>query len=438
MVDEPWGPLPPSDLETPNHRGKFIDIEAYSALIENATVTSATITGATITNATITGGTIGSLTADSITVTNIDVNSGNIGGLTIDGSLTMGTGAIWKTADSGERWEWNINSFGDTTMKIYSSMNSEYEPGYLQSLSTYSAGVIDLGQVELRGIRGGDATDNGYSYFIFDVDAVAQGTNADLTAIGVGAYDATMALSATTVNGAANVTISATETGSGTASISIDAIGNGSVSITADSARWQVNGNYAGSNAATGAPQLKTDAAGSASTPAYSFQGRTNNGMYSAADDHLQFAAGGVQYLQIDDPATSVIVENAGFGVGIPFGTTLTSGYFYNAPPTTATAGNATWVLASGSIYYLNRSTSSIRYKDNIRTFDDDVALRPVRFFATNDEVESVGLIAEQVADVLPEAAILNADGEVEDYDVKVVLAALAAKINRLEAAYGI
>jgi hypothetical protein len=71
-------------------------------------------------------------------------------------------------------------------------------------------------------------------------------------------------------------------------------------------------------------------------------------------------------------------------------------------------AGNLVW-QAAGS------STSSIRYKKNIRTLDKAQTLveqlRGVRFRWKDDGRPDLGLIAEEVAQIFPELVVYEADG---------------------------
>lgn len=181
---------------------------------------------------------------------------------------------------------------------------------------------------------------------------------------------------------------------------------------------------------------LLVNGTGGVASPQYTFYQDENTGVYSDAADHLKFTAGGTQHMEIDDAANSVTVDNAGFGVGVGFGTALTPGYFYNRPPTTGAAANATWVLASGTIYYLNRVSSSRRYKSLIETADwlANAKLRPVKYWSNTDEEFQYGLIAEEVVEELGvSAGSLDGEGRVENYSDRAVIATLIAKVNRLE-----
>ena len=81
----------------------------------------------------------------------------------------------------------------------------------------------------------------------------------------------------------------------------------------------------------------------------------------------------------------------------------------------------------------LKRSTSARKYKSDIRSAPElaDLSLDPVRFHHDGDDQDYIGIIADDIPDP---ASIVTVDGEVENYDLRAVVAILAAKVNRLEA----
>lgn len=98
-----------------------------------------------------------------------------------------------------------------------------------------------------------------------------------------------------------------------------------------------------------------------------------------------------------------------------------------DTPPTTAGAATAEWNLISGTQYRLRRSTSSLRYKENVRPAEIDVdavlSLEP-KTFQRNDETDAddnpipaeetpwrVGFIAEEAEEAGLDAWIVR-DGE--------------------------
>lgn len=82
------------------------------------------------------------------------------------------------------------------------------------------------------------------------------------------------------------------------------------------------------------------------------------------------------------------------------------------------------WVDGSGNFA---RNTSSRRFKENIRTHEVDplavLSLRPVMYDRINGNPDEYGLIAEEVAEHLPELAVRNAEGEIDAlrYDLLAV-----------------
>lgn len=109
---------------------------------------------------------------------------------------------------------------------------------------------------------------------------------------------------------------------------------------------------------------------------------------------------------------------------------------------------NTTTGTASTRMYYNNATgevtwgsePSSIKYKHNVRDLDDGYALnivnhlRPVYFEYKDTKVSSLGLIAEEVADVLPEAVIRNAFDKdvVEGINYDTIIGPLIAYVKLL------
>lgn len=201
---------------------------------------------------------------------------------------------------------------------------------------------------------------------------------------------------------------------------------------------------------------------GSSSDPSAAW-GDGDTGIFESTDGKLQFTAEGTDRFMVDGRAgaNAVNVVNAGFGVGFQ-NTLLTSNYIYNTPPTSGSAANALWILAAGSIYYLVRSTSSRRYKRKIKDWGETTwisRLRPVsykgsaaeplhdgegeplrdrkgepKYKRTWNKYRSFGLIAEEVYDEFPAAAVLDEDGKPDGIDWNVITAALVSEVQELQA----
>ena len=151
--------------------------------------------------------------------------------------------------------------------------------------------------------------------------------------------------------------------------------------------------------------------------------------------DNIRIVYGGSEGVRIDADSGDITTDGAVRAGTV--GGSLTAGYLYSEPGTTASAANGVFVLATGSTYYLARSTSSERYKEDITEAPDlkDVELVPIRFYSPADEDWFYGLSAEAVAEAIPEAAVYNAEtGDVENYEDRAVIAALVAKVNDLTA----
>lgn len=122
--------------------------------------------------------------------------------------------------------------------------------------------------------------------------------------------------------------------------------------------------------------QLPGNGYGSVSDPVLAL-GDGDTGIWEPADDVLEITAWSLARLIVDARSSyrGVFVVNSGFGVGLS-GTLLSNNVIYNTPPTTSgSAKNAHWGLASGSIYYLMRDTSSRRYKRDIESWVPDFEL---------------------------------------------------------------
>jgi hypothetical protein len=133
--------------------------------------------------------------------------------------------------------------------------------------------------------------------------------------------------------------------------------------------------------------------------PSFTWTSDQNTGMWHAAADSIGFTTAGVNRLTLST-------------------TELTS-------TLTVTAPNF-------------NTTSDIRLKDNIRTFESamDVVsqLRGVRFAWKETGVETVGLIAQEVEKVLPELIGTNADTGLKSVSYSNMVAVLIEAVKELKA----
>ena len=324
---------------------------------------------------------------------NIYAEGGELSNLDITGTMTMGTGGVWRTAASGARWEWDIDANGATQLNIYSGESNEYAPGNISSY--FGSGIVRL---DFTVPTLGDATDRGWSNLDFHVNSTssAERTLAQLQANGEGVYDADIEIKSwgwPSSSGNATVNLSATSAGSGT----------GVINLTADDYVVLTSGTH-----------LQLPTSGSASAPEISWAGDPDTGMYWSGANNIGWATG--SGLRMDLSAAHL---------------RLAASVQYEAEPaTTGTAANATWILTGGTVYNLRRNTSSRKYKTDIDYGMDrlaDIVLSPTHHWRTDDEQWRYSLISEDLADQDP----LLVDGETPNNNA--IIAVMAAKINRLE-----
>jgi hypothetical protein len=143
-------------------------------------------------------------------------------------------------------------------------------------------------------------------------------------------------------------------------------------------------------------------------TPSYAFVGDTGMGMYRAGAGRIGWSLGntGRMHIDIDEFRCQPIWDNV------------------------IAASGAVNVNSGGIIY---RSSSARKYKRDFAPLNDpfDVirALNPVAFTSVipvNEGERFIGFVAEEVAEVLPEAA------EEENYDLRAVVAYLVAAVQEL------
>lgn len=129
---------------------------------------------------------------------------------------------------------------------------------------------------------------------------------------------------------------------------------------------------------------------------------------FSPAADQIEMYCGGNQEFLLG--TAGILIPNA-----------------YNA--TTASAANV-HVDSAGQ---LRRSTSSKRYKKEIQSWSGSVErLRPVSFRSKEHNTRHIGLIAEEVDKVFPEATLYDGDGKPEAIDWNAITTALIHEVNIL------
>jgi hypothetical protein len=212
------------------------------------------------------------------------------------------------------------------------------------------------------------------------------------------------------------------------------ATGGGPVLSASNTWRLYVNGTTGIQS--NGVP-FQSGADGSPSSPAFSFTADTDVGMYRPTTNQVGLAAGGVGGL---------ILGSSG----------ILSANIYNS----TTGSGANVHIDSG--HRLWRSTSSSRYKANIKKIDESrvrgiLSLSPSEFDAMTHEVgllkdgtprrtrkgepifelkptgeRLVGLIAEDVHENFPEACLYDEEGKPDAIDWNAITAALILEVQEL------
>ncbi|GAG37176.1 unnamed protein product, partial [marine sediment metagenome] len=150
---------------------------------------------------------------------------------------------------------------------------------------------------------------------------------------------------------------------------------------------------------------------GTSSNLSLAFTADTTTGMYLAAAGNMQFWAGSVLGMAVrTDRINMPIVPSS----------------------TTGSAANM-WINGADGWVYM--STSARKYKTNIK-YDEplaDMVLKPATFHRDDDDKDFIGFVADDLAEQDTRIGTFDEQGEIENYDVRAVVAILAAKVNRLE-----
>lgn len=214
----------------------------------------------------------------------------------------------------------------------------------------------------------------------------------------------------------------------------------------------------AGDIASTGGRLLAPN--GSAGNPTHTFSSDPDTGMYRVGANHVGIAAGGSLSASFTANSTR-FSDGTAAAPGIAFQSDTNTGILRSAADTMqfSCGGTVKLALASGAVLMdlaasatayqpvhrdatfgtIVRYTSSRRFKKWIETFDgaDLVAqLRPVTFYPKEGHGDasrqSVGFIAEEVADVDTRLTTTGPDGEPDGLDTNAMLAALVAEVQSL------
>lgn len=164
---------------------------------------------------------------------------------------------------------------------------------------------------------------------------------------------------------------------------------------------------------------------GTAAAPPLGFQTSSTLGMFRTAGGGLGFAHGGVERMEI--ASTHIHLKRI---------TTIQTNFYIVPISDTSNAANV-YIAGDGRFFH---STSSLRNKVDVE-YDHalaDLKLRPVTFTSIagrDNESRHFGFIAED----MPHERMIQRDmyNDIDGYDLQAVVAVLAAKVNRLEAARG-
>lgn len=155
---------------------------------------------------------------------------------------------------------------------------------------------------------------------------------------------------------------------------------------------------------------------GSVTLPTFAFDGDANTGMYQSGADELAFTVGGAQKLRMTSTVTKFLGIN---------------------DTTTGSAANVFISSADGTVA---RSTSSLRYKKNVRDYDKGLAalltLRPVYFEGLSEADAGktfAGLIAEELdAAGFREFVVYDAEGRPDAIHYPMMIALSIKAISEL------
>ncbi len=341
----------------------------------------------------------------------IYATNGEIGGLDIVNNITLNTGGVIRSDASGQRVE--ITSSSDDRVTFYSGLGAESTAGFIQSLgATYP-------QLAVWGPR--ETSDSGGVIYIM--------SKSNTNTIEIKSFEKP-------------IKVQTTE-----AEVFIDGQGGG-VRINGDTS------DFTSTHCVTHLDGQSKFATGSASDPSITFNGDDGTGVYNPSSNNVGISAGGTNVatflIESTDNATIQFDATDQMRYDRSANTFLwriasteemrlesnkfeAKGQQIVFPNLTSTSNspNIWWRSSDGRLFY---QTSARRFKRNITSarWLEDAELRPVMFEDLDGSVH-LGLVAEEVAATIPQSAVYGGDGLIENYADRAVLAALVAKVNRLE-----
>ena len=370
-------------------RLRAIDAEFSTAYIKNATIVDATITNADI----------DSLSFDKIT------SGDNPNDLQLSGSLELLSGGVFKTGDSGEYIEIN----GATGQITFSADASEQvNPALITADNILST----EGYLSLRGPVLGDGilgSDFGYGLLNLSSSELSAKGSVYLQALGDGSWDSEWFGIATALDtGDAQVYLSALAD-SGDSDITLNSqstSGTGTMNLIADEISLTGKIDIGGQGIYDGSTRIAVFSNPSGSIGRLVLGTETND------------------YIEMDGSSEAwkfYIDSNLEFDL---------TGSRCNIPNVYSDTVGSTQNVHVDSNGRLRRSTSSLKYKQgwfHVELADLEIP-RPIKWWDKEGQRWRVGFGAEHIEEALPFAA------EHENYDIRALVAVLAAKVTALEA----
>ncbi|MFC1740185.1 tail fiber domain-containing protein [Pseudomonadota bacterium] len=363
---------------------------------------------------------------------NIYAEGGSLGALTVDDAVTLGTGGIFRTAATGQRI---YMSFTNKNRIDFFSGDADEEVGFPSSLQQQTVGT-GATRMLWTSLYGTFINPNDEGVVVSVSSASADGT---------------------TYRPSFRVQQQSSKPGTGAGLDPVMIIGD---PIT-----------------------IQMATLGTAARPAFGIGSNYDDGIYSPSDGLLGIVSGGVEKVRIDGAQNYMFGGLAAYGPAIRTAATAvgTPGYTYNTDATTGfyhigvagyhavacsgaigmqwgpTSNKFIYGLTTGTTNAMqyNTTTGQITYiastrriKKNIRDLPDiglTDLLRPRSFQMkkTHGAIKdyegdlsagssyNVGLIAEEVADVIPNAGIyLDGDPEAMNYEDRAVLAILVKDLQ--------
>lgn len=189
--------------------------------------------------------------------------------------------------------------------------------------------------------------------------------------------------------------------------MTITAAGNVGIGATAPSEKLTVDGNMRVETSVADVSIGMKDSTTSAADPVAIRRTGDNLRLFTNGAERVTITSDGNMGLGYTSPTVKLVVNG---GVAI-WGTTYVA-------LTDSSSGNYVYVDANGVLRKGAQVGSSLRYKTAVRDLDGDAKavldLRPVRFEWRSTGKAEIGLIAEEVAKVLPDLVVYDADGRAD------------------------